>query len=319
MGCSQGANARLLVEPGAASGGPPVVHTFDASSEIYDFLSEDIGVGERIIGGRAITGSRSQYAGATRLGHTTVGGNLRTYTSAGDLDFWLPRILGAAEAANVFDVSDSLATNGQFGMLIDRVGGIFQYVNCFVDKAYWRAQAGPTDGEAEVVEQVLSIVGTREHLGTSWPGSPPTFSAGGNRAPLIMADAVLTVGATPFYMKSVVILVDNQIQPRWVNSITPTALCPSDRIVMVRAVLPFTAAADAVFGAAMYQHPNQATGVAATIVFTHGSFVTTFTFTSLQWVKTTPQVRGKTEIVLQVDFQARKTDTASELVVTNVS
>lgn len=312
MTCAQGADAQLLVEPGAST------HTFDASSEYYDFLYEDVIKRGRLVGARAITGSRSQYARPTREGHYVIGGRLATYTNSADLDLWLPRVLGGAEATNVFDVTDALATNGTFGMLIDRVGGIFQYDDCVVDKCFWRAQAGPGDAEPELVEQVLTVLGLTETLGTSWPGSPPTLSVAANRSPYIMADSVLTVDSVEYQIKSCVIVVDNQVRPRYVNSLSPTALCPSDRIVMLRVVVPFTSANDAVFSG-LYQHASQLTGVSSDITFTNGSYSTEFAFEGLQWVRTSPNVKGKREIELTIDFIARKTGSASEIVVTNVS
>ena len=309
MTCSQGALSALLIEPGASA------HTFDANSEIYDFLYEGVQKRGRIIGGRAITGSRSQYAMPTREGHYQIGGPLATYTNSADLDLWLPRILGAAESTNTFELAETIPA---FGMLIDRVGGILQYDDLVVNSCLWKAQAGPGDSEPEFVEQVLTVVGKTETLGTSWPGTPPTLSTAANRGSYILSDSVLTVGGTTFAIKSCVMLVDNRVRARWVNSLSATELCPSDRIVMLRVYLPFTASSDAVFSG-IYQHASQLTGVTSDITFTNGSYSTKFAFTGLQWAKTSPVVKGKTEILLPVTFIARKTSTTSELIVTNVS
>lgn len=303
MGCAQGSQSKLLVDD---------VTPFDGSSERYDFLYEDVIKRGRIIGARSITGTRSAYAGNTREGQYVVGGRLATYTCQDDLDEWLPRILGANESTDVFDVDEALQP---FVMLIDRVGAVFQYDNCYVDKAVWRGAAGPGDAEPELIEQILTIVGQTETLGTVWPVGAPDLSVGAARAPYILSDGVLTVNSVTYAIKSFVLYVDNHIQPRWVNSLYPTALCPGDRTVMLRVVLPFTAASDAVYSG-LYDG-NSLTGVNASLVFTNGIYSTTFTFKGLQWARTSPSVPGKQEIELTIDFMARKTGSDSEIVVTN--
>ena len=306
MGCSQGAHSQLLIDAATP---------FDGSSERYDFLYEDVIKRGRIVGARAISGTRSAFTGNTREGHYVVGGRLATYTSPADLDKWLPRALGAAEAADEFDMAESLPV---FVMLIDRVGAVFQYDGLYVDKAIWRGAAGPGNAEPELIEQVITMIGQTETLGTAWPGTAPALSVGANRAPYIMADGVLTVDSVTYQIKSFVLYVDNHIQPRWVNSLYPTALCPGDRTVMLRVVVPFTSADDAVYSG-LYTHASQLTGVSADLTFSNGTISTAFAFEGLQWAKTSPSVRGKTEIELTLDFYVRRTGSDSELVVTNDS
>jgi hypothetical protein len=89
---------------------------------------------------------------------------------------------------------------------------------------------------------------------------------------------------------------------------------------MLRVTFPFTVAADAVLSG-IYQNANRHTGVTATIVMTAtgAACSTTWTFTGLQWAQVSPTVPGKRDIRLMVDFVARKTGSAQELVVTNDS
>lgn len=310
MGCSQGALSRLLVE----AGGP--AYSFDEYSEIYDFLYEDMRKQGNLVGGKGIAGTRSNFANRVREGSYAIGGKLATYTCAADLDKWLPRVLGANEqATDIFDVSDSLPA---FGVMIHRVAGTFLYSNCYVNRAIWRCQAGPGDAEPELLEQILDIQCLGEDSTVSLPGTLPTLSTAANRNPYITADGVLTIGGTDYYFHEFVLLVDNHLQARWVNSLTPTALCPQDRTVRLRIIFPFTAAADAVLSG-IYQNASRHTGVTSTIVMrpSGSAYGTTWTFTGLQWAQESPEVPGKTEIRLSVDFIARKTGGASELVVTN--
>ena len=314
MSCSQGAMAKLLVEPGSSS------YTFDDSSERYDFLYEDIKKEGRLIGGRGITGTRSRYANTMRQGHYQVGGRLGMYASAGDLDLWLPRILGDDSSAGtgtgtstVYEPTDALSgANVDFGMLIDRVGGIFQYSDCLVNSAFFRGRAGPGNQEPEVIEQVLNIMALDEALGTSWPDPAPSLSVAANRSPYVMGDCTLTIDSTTYQIKAFVLLFDNRLQPRWVNSLAPVELCPRDRIVMLRVQLPFTASSDAVFSG-LYQHSSRHDGVSAELEFaiSGSDLSTTFSFEGLQWVQQSPEVKGKQEIELPIDFVARKTSVST--------
>ncbi|NLX55071.1 MAG: hypothetical protein GXY58_08155 [Planctomycetaceae bacterium] len=313
MGCAPGALSKLLVEPGIYP--DPLIGAFDASSEIYDFNRENIKKHGVLIGGNAITGTRSSFANRVREGSYQVGGRIFTYTCAADLDKWLPRILGANEAAtDTFKLAELLPS---FGVLIDRVSGCFLYRGGMVDTAVWRGQAGPGDGEPELVEQILDLQFLSEDSTVSFPATPPMLSTAANRAPYIVADSVLTIGSA-FQFHNFVVVVRNHLQPRWVNSLTPTALCPQDRTVMVRATFPFTKSSDAVL-TGLYQLAARNTGVTSTLVLrpSGSAYGTTFKFTGLQWAQTSPVVRGKDEIVLNVDFAARKTGADDELVVVN--
>ena len=315
MGCAQGSQSKLLVEPGTSP------YTFDSNSSRLDFLYEDIQKSGRLIGGRAITGTRSAYANRMRQGHYLVSGRLATYTCAADLHAWLPRICGASETGTgTFELGELISgTDEEFGILIDRVGGIFQYDNCKVDSCFWRGQAAPGDAEPELIEQVLNIVSKEETLGTSWPSPEPSLSVADNRLPYIMADGTLTIGGTPYNFKSFVLLFDNRLQVRWVNSLAPNIICAGDRVVMLRVTFPFTASNDAVFSG-LYQHASRHDGVSASLTFAVSGkgISTTFTFTGLQWVQSSPVVSGKREIDLTLDFVCRKTAVSTdELVVTN--
>ena len=104
--CAQGAMSRLYVEPGAAP------HTFDSSSESYEFLYETLQKHGRIVGGSAIRGTRSSASERTRAGAYQVGGRIAMNVDAASLDLWLPRILGGTESADSFPLAESLPAFG---------------------------------------------------------------------------------------------------------------------------------------------------------------------------------------------------------------
>src|SRR5688572_9315496 len=106
MACAQGSLSALYVEPGAST------HTFDSSSERYEFLYETLQKRPRIVGGNGIRGTRAQSVERTRLGAYPVGGRIAMNVSPADLDLWLPRILGATESSDTFATAESLPSFG---------------------------------------------------------------------------------------------------------------------------------------------------------------------------------------------------------------
>lgn len=296
--CAQGSQARLYVEPGASP------HTFDSSSERYEFLYETMSAKSSIIGGEGIRGTRSQHYNNTRQGPIETSGRIAMNFSKGMLDLWLPRILGANEATDVFAVAESLPS---FGMLIDKVTQTYQYTDCKVNRAIFRGAMSP-NGETQPIEMILEIIALTEVAGTSVPDVSLTAES-----PYVFTDSVLTLGGSAKEVKQWAIVIDNRLQPRWVNSQTPTRLCPRNRAVGVQTENPFDPATLSLSAV------TDIAGLVGSLAMTNGSTSTTFNFPALQFIRNTPTVRGKTEIDLELQMIARRTDAAAEISVTNAT
>ena len=301
MACAQGALSKLCIEPGSAP------HTFDASSEPYDFLYESMQKTPRIIGGTGIRGTREQSQERTQYGAYTVGGRIAMNIDKLMLDLWLPRILGANESVDVFALAESLPS---FGVLIDRVTQTFEYKDCVVDKAIIHGKAGPGNGDPDLLELILEIVGKDEATGTSYPSL--TLSTDSDSRPYVHHQGVFTFASAAREIKEFWLLIDNHIQPRWVNSQTATALCPRDRSIVFRGIAPYDSGSSNLYAQAI-------TGAAGTIVWTGSGVTLTFTFGCLQAPIQSPVVRGKTEIDMEINLIARKTGSTASLSVTNAT
>lgn len=301
MPCAQGALAKLCVEPGASA------HTFDTSSEPYDFLRESLQKHPRIVGANGIRGTRDQSQERTRYGSYQVGGQLVLNIDPAMLDLWLPRILGGTESADSFPLAESLPS---FGVLVDRVTQTFEYKDCVVNRAMFHGVAGVGDDDPDLLTLTLEIIGKDEATGTSFPSL--TLATGANSRPYIHSDGVFTFASATREIKEFWVLVDNFIQPRWVNSLTATALCPRDRRVVVQARVPYDSGTSNLYGQAI-------AGATGTIVWTQGATSTTFTFGTLQAPIKSPVVRGKTEIDMNVMLIARRTGSTPSLAVTHDS
>ena len=302
MTCSSGAQSRLLVDSALP---------FDASSEAWDFLYYTVSKKQQLISKRGIAGTRSNLVERHKLSQYSVDGRVAFDVSTLLLDKWLPRILGAAESVNSFALAETVPA---FQMLCDAVGAIYQYNSCYVNRAAFRSKADP-EGTESLLELVVDIMGQTETLGSSWPASPPTIPVTSNSVPFIFHEGVLTIGGTARPIKDFLLVVDNHLERRWVNSVSATEICPNDRTIMLRVTCPFTSDEYT----ALYNNSSADDGIAATLVFTNGSFVTTFTMPGLSWADHGPEVRGKQEIDMPMDFLVLKKGTSAELTVTNVS
>ncbi len=302
--CAQGAMARLYIEPGAAP------HTFDSSSESYEFLYETMQKHGRIVGGTAIRGTRSSASERTRAGAYPVSGRIAMNVDTAMLDLWLPRILGGTETANSFPLAESLPS---FGVLVNKVTQTFEYKDCVVGRAMFHGKAGPGEGDPDLLELVMDIVAKDRVLGTSAPAVNISTSA--NTSPYVHSDAVFTFNAAARQVKEWWVLIDNHIHTRWTNSLTAVLFCPADRTIAVRARLPYDTDTSNLLDQAN-------AGAAGTIALTNAGstgLTTTFTFATLQVPAEDPIVRGKTEIDLFLNMIARTVTTTKELVIVNDS
>lgn len=298
---SQGSQARLFVEPGSAP------HTFDSSSESYEFNYESVQKHGRIVGGNGIRGTRSQPKERTRAGAYTVGGRISFTPDPAMLDLWLPRILGGSETADDFPVAETLPA---FGLLFNRVTQTFQYTDCQVARAMFHGKAGPGDGDPDLIELVIEVMGLTEVTGTSAPSV--TLSTASNAAPYVHSDATFSFVAATRQVKEWWVIIDNVLQPRWVNSVSATRLTPADRIVMVRTRHAYDDDHDDLYAQAV-------AGSSGTITLTNGNMSTLFTFATLQAPDNSPVIRGKTETDILVDARARTSTTTKEIRVTHDS
>jgi hypothetical protein len=128
-----GFSGRFAVEPGAAP------HTFDASSERWKFTKDTVKRTVPLLVSEGITGTRSQAVDMAVPGEYSVGGQLEINPSFLFWDLWLPRILGAAESTDTFNIAETLQ---EWGMISDRGAEIVQYDSMKVSKMELRFAPG---------------------------------------------------------------------------------------------------------------------------------------------------------------------------------
>lgn len=312
---SMGVKAKFLTTAdGASPNASAPWYTWSSSSNRHEFHAESFAKRGRILQKQGITGSRSRLMDRTRVGSYLVGGSVSMNVNPFQLDTWLPRILGAAESTDVFDLAETVP---HFGMLIDRVADIFEYKYCRVDRAVISGRASLDDSQPEVIHLGMEMLGFDENTSQSWPSPEPALEyTDSNNRPYILADAVLTIDGTTYQLMDFALMVDNHLIPRWTNSLIPTSICASDRTVRFRTTNPFTSTELALYTT----KAENTTGFTVTMVFTNGTVSTTITLRSVQWAQESPVVGGRGEIPLQLNMQAFATDASTlEITVTNDS
>jgi len=296
---SIGTQARLAVEPGVAP------HTFDVSSETYEFISESLGLEATHTDNNAIRGTRSHEANTVREGTETVSGDITFHPSPADLDLWLPRILGAAESLDSFTLAETVPA---FGVMIDRVAKVFSYADCYVNQATFKSDSGG------LLELTLNLIGVSESVGNAGTFPAISLATAANNVPYTHEDtsgAVTLVGSARD-TSSIEIVINNNLEAKFFNSQTATHVIAKDRVITVKTTHPYSSTDTDLYAQAV-------AGAAGSIVYTNGGMSTTFTFGNLKVPDTSPKIPGKDEITIELEMTAFKTGSTDELVVTHDS
>jgi hypothetical protein len=282
--------------------------SFDGSSEPFEFISESIKKQGQILDTSGLRGTRSHNVARTRIGPYTVGGSVVINPSPNDLDIWLPRILGAAESVDVFNVAETLPT---FSVLVNRVAshgtnGGMQYDDCIVSRATFRSSQGG------FLELEIEIVGKTETVDVAFPSL--TLGVTDADKPYVHTDAVLTLQSATRQMQSVEVIIDNVVESTFHNSISATDVDPTDRIITVRAEVSWQDAnAQALYEQAL-------AGAAAILKYTgvSGTIATTIDFATLQFPDVSPNVSGKGRIPYNLEMISRISGANPDIKFTNV-
>ena len=218
-------------------------------------------------------GSRAMFAEQTVKGNRLCGGRVRIKFGRADLDLWLPRILGASEASDVFKVANTIPW---FNVLVDKgQGKFFEYRDCKVARATFSGSAGG------VVQLDLDVVGKKEEeYGGSWPSISYTPSL--STRPLRFAEGGFSVGSGPttVLFDSFSLTIDNLIDPGFYAG-DDAAQCIDEgkRLVTLQIPGQHTDAAKN-----LYKQGNDS--LAGTLVFgVVDNMTTSFYFPCLKWEK----------------------------------
>lgn len=277
-------------------------------TENYEFVSENLAKHLTILDTAGIRGTRSHPAERTRDGTYAVGGTINMHASptmlgnGSVIQSILSRIMGGgAPSGTTWSLGEAIPF---FDVLVDRVNNRFTYGNCKVNRATFRARA------SGILELALDIVGESEtNVSTAFPAlTAPTD------APYIWQDAVVTFNSVGTrVVTEFELVIDNHVTARFSNSQTATDVYSTDRIVTCNLTVPWTSDYNDMYGV------NTGGATAASLVFTNGSHVLTFTIGMLQIPDNSPVVSSKGEIFLKAQGTCKKTGSTSELAIASTT
>lgn len=305
---SEGAFSALAIDEVGA--------TFDADSERYEFLAENIGLREGIVKGLGLTGELDTLSSHLRPGAGYVAGNLMMNISPKEFDLWIPRFLGGTETSNVHSMGSTFPA---FDMLIKRDKGTFKYSNCYVTQAMIECETkinSEGDDEPQLIKLTMAILGFDESSGQTWPDPGPDIDLQ-NKLYWLSGDSTLTLNSTAYPFDWFRLVINNMMRPRLRNNLRPVCIESHGRSVLIDTLIPHSATAHS----NLY---NTRLNGAGSLSFASSKYLgnsdssTIFTLAKLYQEKQTPQTRGRTETHLPLRLHASKNDNSTDvLTITN--
>lgn len=263
----------------------------------FEFLEgSSLGLSEQFLDTNGIRGTRSHASERVRRGLRQTGGSLLFNPTPAELDILLPWILGGTKSGNTIPLAESLtALYARTG----RDGTFHLYDGLKVSSASFSASEG---GLLQVAVQVVGI----DEASSSAPAGSIT-----DAAPYIFYDAAATVGGSSYSFRSCGVSIDNGLETRYNNSVTPSSIHAADRQVTTQLGMPY-GDASALYGSAL-------AGVAVVLTFTNGGVSLSFSMAAVQSPRQPLELGGRRARTLNWSGVARKSGSTAELVVTNDS
>ena len=293
---SIGSAGKLAVED---SGSAP--RTFNASSERYDFLYETMTKKQRRVGNRTIKGDLSDWEERNVEGASFCTGVVAFNANAQWFNNWMPRIIGTdtsgvnADGDPVYIPGTSLPS---FDLLIYKEAKTFHFQDCYVNRCLIRGESAPSEEEPEVIDVVVQLIAKQRVTTTTWPNPEPAISYVEASRPFVMGHSTLTVGGTDYPFDKFTLSIDHNLITKFRNSLTLSCIRPGMRSVRLQTNNPFlTASFDAL-------HETVTSPPTGKLKLERSSSYAEFTFAALDNLGEDPSIRGKSEIVHSLDFQA---------------
>lgn len=301
MPCAQGALARLAMKEGTDE------IDFSTGATGFPFFRESLmkrasnGVPE------VITGTREEISERARLSPYFYGGWITLPLSPGHAAVLFPWILGADASGTAYDLDNALQS---LGVLVDKVTGTHEFYNGRINRAIIEGRGGVSGGPNWITCSLQMIF--MDYKDPASAESYPSLTIGNTAgfAPMVFEDtdvsgtSQLVMGGSARECKSFRFDLNNHIEPRYVNALEPTALCPTKRTITLTTTHPYDSGTSSLYNAAV-------AGAAGTLTIVNGNTSILFTFGKLHSDILTPVVGGKGEIDLQITSYARRVDNTS--------
>ena len=269
------------------------------------FESESFSRKDEAYNGNALRGTFSSSIELVRDGIQRIDGVISLIPTAVELSTVLAWILAGTPTGSgtvTYPLADTALPTKYLS--IDRVAQVFNYTGVAVDKATFSAARGTN------LKLDLDLVGQTETAASA--GTFPVLTLDVTTLPFVLTDAALTIGGTSVQAFDVKLEINNHIdRDRYLFSKTLSAINRLDREINFSCNLPY---GDYVaIYTAMTAGP---TAVPVVLTFTVGGSVLTFTMPAVSVPKRTPNVPGRSEIILPWGGRALKSGSTFELTTT---
>ena len=267
--------------------------TFDGTSPRFEVVSSSVRKRREILGGMGVLGTRSPLEARSRQGVYHVEGTLAFDINPLMFDWFLPYILGTAEATDTFAVADALPG---FDMMHDAFGSgtsAMKFVELYVNRFTLRGSA------TGLLRATLDVIGKTVATGQTFAGAALGTTAT-TAAPYVFFDTAsgVTINATVQEIEEFELTIDNALEVKFRNAATASTIRATDRIVTLSATIPLTTTT-------LSTHFGDKAAADCTIVITNGTVVTTFTLNNFKVADEGPEMNGKGEVPLVLRGRAR--------------
>lgn len=276
MACSPGSLGQIAIDTSGS---------FSGTSWAFEILgSESMKFSEVLAGHDHIRGSLTRFTETTRIVQQSSSGSFTTPMSPKQADRLATLVSG--DGSSPYTPTN---TPTSFALMVDRGVEQYVYASCRIDTLTFRGQAGG------IAQMEASIVGGAETTGT-W-----SAEAFGETAiqwvPLAFSDFVFTFDQgglnTTYAIESFEIVISNNIDVRFTNSLTPTDYCAQDRVVS----LSITGSMGNLSNPAQNLYSESiATPKAIRLKGTNGGVSVQFDFPKCHIQRNTPNISGRQDI-----------------------
>lgn len=292
MSAAEGSQAFLGMSAVGGSGNATVA---------FDFRNEGLGMVEDLVNGNGVRGTRSHSKERVRAGLQRINGNLEFQPGPTELSNLLQWIMGGSPTGSGTVSYPFAETLPARDITIDRITKVFSYAGAKCARATFRCSQGT------LLNVSVDVVAKTESIGNAGTFPSLTLAA---EFPFFMSDLTLVINGTTVTPADFVLTIDNNVdRDRFFNSLTLVTVETQDRVVTFSTNVPYGDFS------ALYNAGSAGVTLSAVFNNTAGG-VLTITSPALVFMRDSPNVPGKDEIMLPISGRCMKSTTNAELAIT---
>jgi hypothetical protein len=267
----------------------------DATYTEIEFLEgSGIGLSEQFPDSDGIVGSRSRPSERTRRGIRQATGSLNLTPTPDELDIILVWAAGGAKSGNEIDLAENLPA---------------RWLKTYRDNVGWHVYNGVKVGsmtlscsEGSMLGLTIQLVGVDEAESVA-PTSPAAIDL--DAGPYMIHDCALSVGGDEYQFRNFQLTIDNMVETRHNNSVTPTSVRAINRRVSLALGMPHGEAH------ALYDSP--VTGAEVSADFINGNRSLTIVLPAVQAPRQPMPFGARSQATLSWGGIARKAGSTPEV------